>query len=40
MNVNPELYKVFGFWGAVLALKVLAMAPLIARYRLEKKVDK
>ncbi|KAH0951114.1 hypothetical protein HN011_003330 [Eciton burchellii] len=38
MNVNPELYKVFGFWSGVLALKLLAMVPLTARYRFGKKI--
>ncbi|XP_050583459.1 microsomal glutathione S-transferase 1-like [Bombus affinis] len=31
--VDPELFKIFAFWGSILALKLLAMAPLTARYR-------
>lgn len=38
LAVDVELFKVFGFWGSILALKVLAMAPLTARYRFAKKI--
>ncbi|CAD1476039.1 unnamed protein product, partial [Heterotrigona itama] len=31
--VDPELFKTFAFWGSILAIKLLAMAPLTARYR-------
>ncbi|CAL7937029.1 unnamed protein product [Xylocopa violacea] len=36
--IEPELVKSFGFWGSVLALKLIAMAPLTARYRIKNKV--
>ncbi|RLU15994.1 hypothetical protein DMN91_011752 [Ooceraea biroi] len=36
--VNAELLKVFGFWGSVLVLKMLAMVPLTARQRFQKKI--
>ncbi|XP_076676115.1 microsomal glutathione S-transferase 1 [Andrena cerasifolii] len=38
LAIDPELFKVFGFWGSILALKLLAMAPLTARYRFAKKI--
>ncbi|XP_043595574.1 microsomal glutathione S-transferase 1-like [Bombus pyrosoma] len=31
--VDPELFKIFAFWGSILALKLLAMVPLTAHYR-------
>ncbi|XP_054000123.1 microsomal glutathione S-transferase 1-like [Hylaeus anthracinus] len=36
--INPELLKIFGFWGSILALKLVAMIPLTARYRFQKKI--
>ena len=36
--VDPELVKVFGFWSALLGLKMLAMVPLTGRMRFSKKV--
>lgn len=38
VTIDPELFKVFGFWGGLLALKLLGMAPLTGRYRFQKKV--
>lgn len=38
LAIDAELFKVFGFWGSILALKVLAMSPLTVRYRFAKKV--
>ena len=38
LAIDAELFKVFGFWGSILALKVLAMAALTARYRFAKKI--
>ncbi|XP_011158662.1 microsomal glutathione S-transferase 1 [Solenopsis invicta] len=37
-EINPEVLKVFGFWGSILVLKVMAMAPLTARQRFRKRV--
>ncbi|XP_014476790.1 PREDICTED: microsomal glutathione S-transferase 1-like [Dinoponera quadriceps] len=37
-NINPETLKVFGFWGSILVLKVLAMSPLTARQRFAKQI--
>ncbi|EFN78872.1 microsomal glutathione S-transferase 1 [Harpegnathos saltator] len=37
-NINPEILKVFGFWGSILVLKMLAMIPLTARQRFRKQV--
>ncbi|XP_076760582.1 microsomal glutathione S-transferase 1 [Xylocopa sonorina] len=36
--IEPELVKTFAFWGSVLALKLLVMAPLTARNRFKNKV--
>ncbi|KAG7198183.1 hypothetical protein KM043_005597 [Ampulex compressa] len=36
--VNPQLLKLFGFWGSVLILKVMAMVALTGRQRFGKKV--
>ncbi|KAK9294401.1 hypothetical protein QLX08_010961 [Tetragonisca angustula] len=36
--VEPELFKTFAFWGSILAIKLLAMAPLTARYRFKNMV--
>ncbi|XP_012260668.2 microsomal glutathione S-transferase 1-like [Athalia rosae] len=38
LNIDPESLRVFGFWGAILVLKVLALAPLTARQRLQKQI--
>lgn len=38
VSINPALMKVFGFWGAILVIKLLAMVPLTARQRFRKKV--
>ncbi|KYQ53245.1 Microsomal glutathione S-transferase 1 [Trachymyrmex zeteki] len=35
-EINPEVLKVFGFWGSILVLKLLAMTPLTARQRIRK----
>jgi glutathione S-transferase len=37
-GINDELLQVFGFWGSILVLKMMAMAPLTARQRFRKKV--
>ncbi|XP_012522737.1 microsomal glutathione S-transferase 1 [Monomorium pharaonis] len=37
-EINSELLTVFGFWGSVLVLKLLAMVPLTARHRMRKGV--
>ncbi|XP_029163891.1 microsomal glutathione S-transferase 1 [Nylanderia fulva] len=37
VEINPEALKVFGFWGSILVLKLLAMSPLTARQRFRKK---
>ncbi|XP_077269793.1 microsomal glutathione S-transferase 1 [Temnothorax americanus] len=37
-EINPELLKVFGFWGSILVLKMLAMVPLTGRQRFRKRV--
>lgn len=37
-DINPELLKVFGFWGSILLLKLLAMVPLTVRQRFRKQV--
>ncbi|KAL0102067.1 hypothetical protein PUN28_018544 [Cardiocondyla obscurior] len=37
-EINPEVLQVFGFWGSVLVLKLLAMVPLTARQRFRKNV--
>lgn len=39
-DINPEILQVFGFWGSVLVLKMLAMVPLTARQRFKKQVCK
>lgn len=36
--VDPELFKTFAFWGSILAIKLLAMSPLTARYRFKNMV--
>lgn len=36
--IDPELFKTYCFWGSVLALKLIAMLPLTARYRFKNKV--
>ncbi|XP_033215110.1 microsomal glutathione S-transferase 1-like [Belonocnema kinseyi] len=36
--INPALVNVFGFWGSVVILKLLAMIPLTARQRFRKRV--
>ncbi|KAK1130998.1 hypothetical protein K0M31_017301 [Melipona bicolor] len=36
--VDPELFKTFAFWGSILAIKLLVMAPMTARYRFKNKV--
>ncbi|XP_029054827.1 microsomal glutathione S-transferase 1-like [Osmia bicornis bicornis] len=36
--INPELLKIYCFWGSILAIKLLAMVPLTARQRYAKKV--
>lgn len=38
VEISSELLQVFGFWGSVLVLKMLAMIPLTARQRFRKKV--
>ncbi|KYN19449.1 PREDICTED: microsomal glutathione S-transferase 1-like [Trachymyrmex cornetzi] len=35
-EINPEVLKVFGFWGSILVLKLLVMMPLTARQRIRK----
>lgn len=35
---NPELVKIFAFWGMVLALKVFSILLIVIRQRLQKKV--
>ncbi|XP_072757122.1 microsomal glutathione S-transferase 1 [Anoplolepis gracilipes] len=37
-EISSELLQIFGFWGSILVLKLLAMAPLTARQRFAKKV--
>ncbi|XP_051156094.1 microsomal glutathione S-transferase 1-like [Leptopilina boulardi] len=37
-QIDLELMKVFGFWGAIVVLKLMAMVPLTARQRFRKKV--
>ncbi|KZC04398.1 Microsomal glutathione S-transferase 1 [Dufourea novaeangliae] len=37
-SIDPDLFKIYGFWGSVLALKLVGMIPLIARYRFSKKI--
>ncbi|XP_032664043.1 microsomal glutathione S-transferase 1-like isoform X2 [Odontomachus brunneus] len=37
-DINPEILKVFGFWGSILVLKLLAMVPLTVRQRYRKQV--
>ncbi|XP_032664041.1 microsomal glutathione S-transferase 1-like isoform X1 [Odontomachus brunneus] len=37
-DINPEILKVFGFWGSILVLKLLAMPPLTVRQRYRKQV--
>ncbi|XP_012522736.2 microsomal glutathione S-transferase 1 [Monomorium pharaonis] len=37
-EINPEVLKVFGFWGSILALKLMAMVLLTARQRMQKRV--
>lgn len=36
--VDPELFKMFAFWGSVLAVKLICMAGLTARMRFKNKV--
>lgn len=36
--VDPELFKIFAFWGSILALKLLAMTPLTAHFRFKNLV--
>ncbi|XP_003701454.1 microsomal glutathione S-transferase 1 [Megachile rotundata] len=31
--IDPELFKIYCFWGSILALKLIVMVPLTARYR-------
>ncbi|XP_076620635.1 microsomal glutathione S-transferase 1 [Colletes latitarsis] len=38
VTINPELFKVFAFWGSILALKLAVMPVLTARYRFQKKI--
>lgn len=38
VDISPEAFKIFGFWGSMLALKVLAMLPLTAQQRFGKNV--
>lgn len=38
--IRDDLLKEFGFWSAVLVLKILMMAVLTARQRFSKKVQK
>lgn len=37
-EINQELLEVFGFWGSIMVLKLMAMTPLTARQRFRKKV--
>ncbi|XP_011864701.1 PREDICTED: microsomal glutathione S-transferase 1-like [Vollenhovia emeryi] len=37
-EIDPEVLKVFGFWGSILVVKLMAMAPLTARQRFRKHV--
>lgn len=36
--IEPEIFKIFAFWGIILALKLVAMVPLTAYYRFKNKV--
>lgn len=36
---NDANFRIFAWWAAVLVLKILAMAPLIGRWRFGKKVS-
>ncbi|XP_029680581.1 microsomal glutathione S-transferase 1 [Formica exsecta] len=38
VEISSELLQVFGFWGSVLVLKMLAIVPLTARQRFRKKI--
>ncbi|XP_050450384.1 microsomal glutathione S-transferase 1 [Cataglyphis hispanica] len=37
-EISSELLQIFGFWGSILVLKMLAMLPLTVRQRFRKKV--
>ncbi|XP_046629274.1 microsomal glutathione S-transferase 1-like [Neodiprion virginianus] len=37
-SIDAETFKIFGFWGSILVLKILAMAVLTGRQRMRKKV--
>lgn len=36
--MEAEIFKIFAFWGTILALKLIAMVPLTAYYRFKNKV--
>ncbi|XP_003696883.1 microsomal glutathione S-transferase 1 [Apis florea] len=36
--IEPEIFKIFAFWGIILALKLVAMVPLTAYYRFKNKI--
>ncbi|XP_070151218.1 microsomal glutathione S-transferase 1 [Polyergus mexicanus] len=38
VDISSELLQVFGFWGSILVLKMLAMLPLTGRQRFRKKI--
>lgn len=37
--INPDVLKVFGFWGSLLVIKVLTMMLLTGRQRYRKQVS-
>ncbi|XP_006612431.1 microsomal glutathione S-transferase 1-like [Apis dorsata] len=36
--MEAEIFKIFAFWGTILALKLIAMVPLTAYYRFKNKI--
>lgn len=36
--IETEIFKIFVFWGTILALKLIVMVPLTAYYRFKNKV--
>ncbi|XP_043253522.1 microsomal glutathione S-transferase 1-like [Colletes gigas] len=38
VTINPESFKVFAFWGSILALKLVGIVALTVRQRFSKKI--
>ncbi|XP_076642052.1 microsomal glutathione S-transferase 1 [Halictus rubicundus] len=37
-GIEPELFRIFGFWTAIVSLKMVAVVLMTIRYRFQKKI--